>query len=458
MSLWTVKEVADATKASYGNNADIDNICIDSRAAQAGDLFIAIDGEHSDGHDYVKAAFDKGAVAALVHKPIDNVDISKLIMVKDTYQALLNLAKAARIRSHAKIVAITGSVGKTGLKDMLAFALNTQGRCHKTIGNLNNHFGLPLSLCRMPKNTDFGIFEIGMNHAGEITPLVRLLMPHIATITAIGHAHMEFFNSKQDIAAAKAEIMLGFNGEGRILLPGDDEEFEFLLEKAKHADISVIKSFGSTTNHDYYGRNVSLSPVQSRFTFGMQQEHFEVSLKAWGMHYVKTAVATLGLVHMLKADIHKAMEALSSFENPKGRGRICSKQYQNAQFTIIDDAYNANMDSMKAALSIFSHSEIAPSNRYAILGEMLELGKQSDNMHLALLEPILAAKLAKIWLVGTHMQPLYEALKLQHSNVTYYADVKPLLNDQSIFAHQDAWVLCKGSFGSNIWKIVESLS
>ncbi len=455
MSLWTIKEVASATKSSYICDSNIDNIAIDSRSIQTGDLFIAIKGEHSDGHDYVKAALDQGAVAAIVHRSIDGVDSSKLIMVKNTYQALLDLAKAARIRSHAKIVAITGSVGKTGLKDMLASVLAKQGNCHKTIGNLNNHFGLPLSLCRMPKNTDFGIFEIGMNHAGEITPLVRLLMPHIAVITAIGHAHMEFFNSKQDIAAAKAEIMLGFQGEGRILLPGDDEEFEFLLQKARDADISVIKSFGSTTNHDYYGRNASLSATESHFNFSMQQQHFNVALKAWGAHYVKTATAALGLVHMLKADLHAAIESLRDFENPKGRGRVSQKQYNNQNFTIIDDAYNANMDSMKAALSIFSHSDIQPKHRYAILGEMLELGDQSEAMHLALLEPILQADLSKIWLIGEHMQPLYQTLKQQHSHVEYYKNVQNLLDDPSIFAHNDAWVLCKGSFGSNIWKIVE---
>ncbi len=457
MGLWTIKEIATATKANYTNNADIDNVCIDSRMVKAKDLFIAIKGAHSDGHDYVKAALDQGAAAAIVHKKIDGLDSSKLIIVNDTYQALLDLAKAARIRSHAKIVAITGSVGKTGLKDMLAAILELQGQCHKTTGNLNNHFGLPLSLCRMPKDTDFGIFEIGMNHAGEITPLVRLLSPHIAVITAIGHAHMEFFSSKQDIAAAKAEIMLGFQGEGRILLPGDDEEFEFLLQKAKQADVSVIKSFGSTTNHDYYGRNPLLSATQSRFDFGMQQQHFDVSLNAWGIHYVKTATAALGLVHMLHADMDKAIDALTTFENPKGRGRICPKQYNNQSFTMIDDAYNANLDSMKAALSIFSHSHINPQYRYAILGEMLELGEQSAAMHLALLKPILKAELAKIWLTGKNMQPLYEALKLQHADVTYYPDIQPLLDEPGIFAHQDAWILCKGSFGSNIWKIVEAI-
>ncbi len=457
MRLWTIKEIAEATKATYTQDAEIFGVSIDSRQIKQGDIFIAIKGEQFDGHDYVQTALEQGAAAVLIQKEMPELDQSKLIMVEDTYKALWQLAKAARIRSRAKIVAITGSVGKTGLKDMLAHILGSQASCHKTMGNLNNHFGLPLSLCRMPKETEFGIFEIGMNHAGEITPLVRLLMPHIAVITNIGHAHMEFFDNIQAVASAKAEIMLGFNGEGRILLPGDNAEFEFLLSKAQEADISVIKSFGSTTNQDYYGRNLALNVNESRFKFGNGQEHFDVSLKAWGAHYVQTATAALGVIHMLQLDLSKAIDVLKDFENPKGRGKISLIKHQDQQFHLIDDAYNANMDSMKAALSIFAHSDIDPKMRYGIFGEMLELGDHSETMHLTLIEPIMQANLAKIWLVGKAMEPLYNALKKQHDHIIYLENVQPLLDDFSGFAHQDIWLLCKGSFGSNIWKIVQQL-
>ncbi len=458
MALWHFNEIAEAIGAENKGQAIIEGISIDSRSVKKGDLFIALAGEHFDGHNYVEAAFEKGAAAAIVHKKCTNIEPSKLLYVEDSQKALYDLAKAARLRAKARIVAITGSVGKTGLKEALGHILKGQGKIHYTLGNLNNHLGLPLSLARMPQDADFGIFEIGMNHSGEITPLVQLLNPHIAAITAIANAHTEFFASTKEIAKAKAEIFLGFSGEGRVLLPGDDEYYDDLLHYARHADVSVITSFGTNTLHDYAARHVDIQAKGSSFEAyirqGTQSQIYKAQTAAWGQHYVLNAIAALGLVHLLGADMEKAVENLADFSNPKGRGQIINSRYNQIPFTLIDDAYNANEESMKASLSLFHSSEIAPQKRYAILGEMLELGEASKAAHLSLVEAIKQAKLEKLWLIGEAMQPLYDALKAD-MNVVYLPNIDEIIDNPKKVIQEDIWLLIKGSHGSNVHKIVD---
>lgn len=461
MALWTFKEIATALKVEPLLAEDIHGISIDSRQVSPGDLFIAIDGAQNDGHQYVEMAFKKGAVGAIVHKKLPNMDQKRLFMVEDTQKALYQLADAARLRMMGKVIAITGSVGKTGLKECLAHILKGQGKIHYTQGNLNNHFGLPLTLCRMPKDTDYGIFEIGMNHAGEITPLVQLLNPHIAAITAIAEAHAEFFDGARDIAKAKAEIFLGFEGEGRVLLPGDDEQADYLTQCAIDADVSTIATFGTTTNRNYCARNIKIDLQGSQFDVVMSYEglshNFKAHTQTWGRHYVLTAIAALGLVHLAEGDVEKAVERLAAFTNPKGRGAILQTQLQGKPLTLIDDAYNANESSMKAALSLFENSEIPQSTRYAILGEMLELGIKSADAHLALRESILKANLNHLWLVGTDIYPLYQVLK-NDMDVTYKENIKDILPHITETLPANAWLLVKGSHGSHVYKLVEEIN
>lgn len=461
MALWSYNEVALATGAQISENNLIEGISIDSRHIKKGDLFIALEGVHHDGHNHIQSALDKGATAALVHKKCPHIPLKNLITVSDTQKALYDLAKAARLRSKGRIVAITGSVGKTGLKEALAHILQGQGHIHCTKGNLNNHLGLPLSLARMPQNADFGLFEIGMNHSGEITPLVQLLNPHVAAITAIAMAHAEFFDDIMDIAKAKAEIFLGFSGEGRVLLPGDDELYDYLFQMARHADASVITSFGTNTLHDYAARHIHIGLEGSHFDAyirtGNHSQIHKVKTAAWGHHYVLNAIAALGLVHLLGADMEQAVERLSDFSNPKGRGEIIKTAYKGKNFTLVDDAYNANEESMKASLSLFKNSSIPPHKRYAILGEMLELGDKSLNAHLALVEPIKEAQIKKIWLIGEAMYPLVNELT-PFMEVIYVQNIEGLLEKPELLLNDDIWLLAKGSHGSGVHKIVQKLS
>ncbi len=460
MILWSFNEVALATKAEISENNLIKGLSIDSRTVKKGDLFIALQGEYHDGHDHIQSALDKGAVGALVHKKCPAIPNKNLITVHNTQKALYNLAKAARLRSSARIVAITGSMGKTGLKEAMAHILEGQSKVHYTEGNLNNHLGLPLTLARMPQDTDFGLFEIGMNHRGEITPLVQLLQPHIATITAIANAHSEFFASTKEIAKAKAEIFLGFAGEGRVLLPGDDEHYDYLFQMARHADVSVIKSFGTNTLHDYAARNIKTTLEGSFFDAyigsGKYSEVHKTKTKAWGDHYVLNAIAALGLVHLIGADMKKAVENLADFSNPAGRGKIIKCTHNDISFTLVDDAYNANEESIKASLSLFHNSSIPAHKRFVVLGEMLELGEQSIVSHLALVEPIKQAQLERIWLIGENMYPLYGELK-SHMDVTYLQNIESLLENPALLLEEDIWLLAKGSHGSGVHKIVKKL-
>lgn len=461
MALWTFKAIAAALKTEPLLTEEVHGISIDSRQITQGDLFIAIDGAQNDGHQYVEMAFKKGAVGAIVHKEVPNVDQNRLFMVEDTQKALYQLADAARNRMMGKIIAITGSVGKTGLKECLAHILSGQGEIHYTQGNLNNHFGLPLTLCRMPKETDYGIFEIGMSHAGEITSLVQLLNPHIAAITAIAEAHAEFFDGPQDIAKAKAEIFLGFEGEGRVLLPGDDEQADYLTQCAIDADVSTIATFGTTTNRNYCARNITMDLQGAYFDVVMSYEgfsrHFKARTQTWGRHYVLTAIAALGLVHLAEANIEKAIAHLATFTNPKGRGAMMQIKFQDKPITLIDDAYNANEASMRAALSLFENSAIKQSARYALLGEMLELGEKSADIHLALRESILKANLSHLWLVGKDMHLLYQALK-DDISVTYKENIGDIQADIQNHLPADAWFLVKGSHGSYVYKLVEEIT
>ncbi|MFV0431832.1 MAG: UDP-N-acetylmuramoyl-tripeptide--D-alanyl-D-alanine ligase [Alphaproteobacteria bacterium] len=461
MALWTFEEVADVLNLSPFSTKKIHNLSIDSRNIAKGDLFIAIKGDQFDGHDYVQMALKNGAAGAIVGKNMPNIDKNRLFIVEDTQKALYDLARAARSRMRGKIMAITGSVGKTGLKEAAAHILQGQGKIHYTEGNLNNHLGLPLSLCRMPRDTDFGIFEIGMNHAGEITPLVQLLRPHIAAITAIAEAHAEFFDGPQDIAKAKAEIFLGFEGEGRVLLPGDDDWADFLMQEAIDAGVSTIVTFGTTTNRNYCARRIELGLEGAKFDvhmgFGSFNENFKCYTKTWGYHYVLTAVAALGLVHLAGGDVHKANERLASFSNPKGRGEITQIPLKNGKnITLVDDAYNANEVSMKAALSVFESSQIPTENRYILLGEMLELGDKSEHAHMALKEHIIGANPQKLWLVGKAMQPLYEALKNDIS-VSYSEKIDDIMDEVQNDLTNQSWLLVKGSHGSYVYKMVTAL-
>lgn len=454
--LWEIKDILAATNGMlHGNPADtaITHISIDSRAVQKGDLFIAIKGENNDGHDYLKQAFDRAAAAALAHKDADSA--YPLIIVPDTMAALNRLAAAARARTSGKMIAITGSVGKTSTKEALRLCLSGQGRTHASVASYNNRWGLPLSLARMPADTDFGIFEIGMNHAGEIAPLTRLTRPDIAIITTIDPVHIGHFDSLEQIAAAKAEIFDGLQPGGTAILNRDNEFFEYLVEKAKTAGVENIIAFGTQSKASARAIAIDLQADHSEVQADILGTEVSYKISVPGRHLVINSLAVLAGVHAAGGDIVQASEAFAALTAFKGRGARCEINTAFGPLTVIDESYNASPVSVRAALKTLGQNTAHP-RRIAVLGDMRELGEHSDALHAGLAETANSGCVDQIFACGPHMKALWDKinpdLKGQYTeNSTALASLLP-----SCLQAGDI-IMVKGSLGSHMAVIIECL-
>ncbi|MEX2310820.1 MAG: Mur ligase family protein, partial [Rhodospirillales bacterium] len=303
-TIWTASEAAKATGGTIGADWEAGGVSIDTRTLVPGDLFAAIKGPNHDGHDHIATALASGAAAAMVeHRFKGDVPAGGLLTVTDTVQGLRDLAAASRARSNAKICAVTGSVGKTGTKEMLAAALAAQGRVTSTAGNLNNHYGLPLSLARMPADSDFGVFEMGMNHAGEISPLSKLARPHVAIITTVAPVHIEYFGSVEAIADAKAEVFDGLIEGGTAVLSRDNPHYDRLAAKAKEAGAKMIWGFGvhSFSNARLLAYEPDENGARVEATVGSQ--HLKYRLAMRGKHWALNSIAVLAAAGAMGADL-----------------------------------------------------------------------------------------------------------------------------------------------------------
>jgi UDP-N-acetylmuramoyl-tripeptide--D-alanyl-D-alanine ligase len=343
-ALWTAAEAAIATGATPAPGAgwSASGVSIDTRAVAANDLFVALKGSRFDGHDFVTAALSGGAAAAMVDRPVSGADPARLLAVPDTMAGLAALAAAARARSTAKIVAVTGSVGKTGTKEALASLLGAQGRTHASTGNLNNHIGMPLSLARMPAAVEFGVFEVGMNHAGEIAPLSAMLRPHVAVITNVEAVHLEHFPNVEAIADAKAEIFTGLNADGTAILNRDNPHFARLAAAAKACGVGNIWGFGEAAGAE--GRLVSadLEPSGSVVRARILGRDVAFRLPLPGRHQVQNALAVLLAVAAAGADIDVGLAGLERLAPVKGRGVMIDIAIPDGSFRIVDESYNAS--------------------------------------------------------------------------------------------------------------------
>jgi UDP-N-acetylmuramoyl-tripeptide--D-alanyl-D-alanine ligase len=419
--LWTAYEAAAATGGmlcAKGSPKDAENetwpeedwsakgLSIDTRTLRPGDIFVALK-ESRDGHDFVRSAFEKGAAAALVSRPPDNIPKNKpLLMVPDTLGGLRGLAAAARDRCFGQLIAVTGSAGKTSTKEMLCAALQGSGKVHAAAKSFNNHFGVPLTLAALPGNADFGIFEIGMNHKGEITPLTKLVQPHIAIVTTVAAAHLEFFDSIADIARAKAEIFSGLRTGGVAVLPRDNEHYDLLEAEASDHGARII-SFGRHEKADYQLLDYQPGAISAEITADLAGERVSFSLKLTGEHQAMNALAVLAVVDAGKGDREKAITALEKFTAVEGRGARYGLTLNGKSVTLIDESYNANPASMSAALSSL---EGLKGRRIAVLGDMLELGEDAQGLHLSLKPLLEAAKIDLIFCAGPMMRELFESL------------------------------------------------
>lgn len=460
--LWTAPAMAEATSGRLQGNVqrDVSGISIDTRTLAPGEAFFAIKGDRLDGHDYVEAALAKGASLAVVEKTSAKKfsGDAALLLVEDTLQAMRDTGAAARTRSAAKIVAVTGSAGKTGTKEALKLALSPSGQTHASSASFNNHWGVPLSLSRLSQHAKFGVFEIGMNHAGEITPLVKLVRPHIAIITTIEPVHLEYFSGIEAIADAKAEIFLGLERGGAALLNRDNSQFARLEAAAKAAGVSRIVGFGADPKSEARLLEAGLQEDSSTVHAEILGEKLMFKLGAPGRHLVMNALAVLASAKLAGADLAKAAIALGNLVPPAGRGLRIALRLPGGSGLLIDESYNANPASMRAAIDVLSRAPVGRTGRrIAVLGDMLELGSEAAARHAELAQSLDAGKIDLVYCSGPLMHALWEALPSGRRGG--YAESAAALEPQVIAAlHGGDAVMIKGSNASGMGKIVKSLN
>jgi UDP-N-acetylmuramoyl-tripeptide--D-alanyl-D-alanine ligase len=460
--LWTIDVMAAAMGARQRGALPpaVTGISIDSRTIKPGEAFFAITGESRDGHEFVGAALQAGAGLAVASEqrqremPTD----ARLLIVPDVLDGLRDLAKAARDRSPARIVAVTGSVGKTGTKEALRLVLERQAETHASAASYNNHWGVPLSLARMPQTAEFGVFEMGMNHAGEIEPLTRLVRPHVAIVTTVEPVHLEFLGSVEAIADAKAEIFAGVEPGGAAVINRDNPHFARLRDAARRAGVARIVSFGEHADADARLDKIALRADCSTVTATVLGTDVAYKVGAPGRHIVLNSLAVLAAASLLGADLAVAALALADLQPPAGRGARQALALPGGSALLIAVSYNANPASMRAALALLGQMPIGPrSRRIAVLGDMLELGPQGRELHAALVEPVLAHDIDLVFCCGPLMRALWEALPSERRGG--YAETSAALEPAVVGEIQagDA-VMVKGSLGSKMATVVSALT
>lgn len=461
-ALWTLSDMVKAMRAGKSGAlpADITGISIDSRTAAKGDAFFAIQGDNRDGHEFVEAALKNGAGVAVVarNRTIKFASDAPLLEVDDVLEALRDLGRASRARlTSAKVIGVTGSVGKTGTKEALRLALGADGETYASVASYNNHWGVPLSLARCPAHVKYAVFEIGMNHAGEITPLTALVRPHVAIITTVEPVHLEYFGSLDKIADAKAEIFSGIEPGGAAILNRDNGQYARLAAAAKVAKVARVVTFGEDAKADTRLKRLSLQPDSSTVEASVLGEDVTYKLGAPGKHLVLNSLAVLSAAVLAGADLALAALALDRLKAATGRGARMILKLPNGSVLLIDESYNANPASMRAAIALLGQAAIGPQGRrIAVLGDMLELGDQGAELHGALAAPLEAANVDLVYCSGPQMRALWEALP--SSRRGGYAETAAALESSVLDALRDGdAVMVKGSLGSKMGPIVKAL-
>jgi len=457
MPLWTARDAAAATGGSSITDWAATGVSIDTRSLATGDLFVALRGPNRDGHDFVAKAIERGAAAAMVDHEIPGLSTVPFLRVPDTSAGLTALGSAARRRGNARILAVTGSVGKTSTKEALRLALAACGPTCASAGGLNNHWGVPLSLARMPPGVAYGIFELGMNHSGEISGLARLARPHVVVITTVEPAHLGFFPSVEAIADAKAEIFLGLEPDGVAVLNRDNPHYTRLAAAAARTGAAEVISFGTHRAATVRLLDCVLEPRSSMIEAALPGFRVRVRLPVPGRHWVMNVLAVIAAVRAIGADPRDAAEALAELEELPGRGRRYELSWRSGTLTLIDESYNASPAAMCAALAVLSAIRPAPgARRVAVLGDMLELGAATERLHRELAEPLAATNVDRVFLVGTAVAALYDALpESRRGGLWLTADeaIPELLR----FLRAGDVVTVKGSRGVGLGPIVERL-
>lgn len=460
MSLWTTADMAAAMRAEKSGALpkDVAGISIDTRTIAKGEAFFALT-DARDGHDFVDTALKAGAGVAVIARDKRGrfAADAPLLVVDDVLEALRDLGRAARARLTGRVIAVTGSVGKTGTKEALKLALGADGETHASAASYNNHWGVPLSLARCPASVAYAVFEVGMNHAGEITPLVQMVQPHVAIITTVEPVHLEYFGSLEKIADAKAEIFLGLVPGGVAVLNRDNGQFKRLEAAAKAAKVSRIVTFGAGDEADAMLVRCALQPDSSTVEAIILGEPVTYKLGAPGRHLVMNSLAVLAAASLAGADLAHAALALANLKPAVGRGARATLKVPGGEALLIDESYNANPASMRAALALLGQAPVGVrGRRIAVLGDMLELGAPGPDLHRSLADAVTTAGIDLVFCSGPLMHSLWEALPSGKKGG--YAETAAALEPVVLDAiHAGDAVMVKGSLGSKMGPIVKAL-
>jgi UDP-N-acetylmuramoyl-tripeptide--D-alanyl-D-alanine ligase len=461
-ALWTSAEASAATKGRSTGDWQATGVSIDSRSVQPGDLFIALAGPNFDGHAFVAEALNKGAAAVVARTDFTGARgpdaPGPLLLVEDTLAALWDLGTAARTRSKARFAGVTGSVGKTSTKEALARGLAAQAPTAWSAGSFNNHWGLPLSLARMARDAVYGVFELGMNHPGEIRHLAALLRPDVALITNIEAAHIGLLGSLEAIADAKGEIFEAMNKDGVAVLNRDNSYFRHLEKMARARGIVRVVSFGRTAEADVRLIDCTLEATHSKVTADVLGQKLDYTVSVPGTHWVLNSLAAIAAAQALGADPAASAAAMAKLEPIKGRGTRQRIAIPGGSFDLIDDAYNANPSSMRAAIEVLGRAKVrSGGRRIAVLGDMLELGPQAASLHRGLTEPLGEAGIDLVFTCGESMSALAEALPtdMRGGHAANSTALVPIV--RAAVGAGDA-VMVKGSLGSRMAVVVEALT
>lgn len=457
--LFSINELIAATGGRVENvNADsISSISIDSRTIGEDALYVAIKGDRFDGHGFVHKAVVNGAVAALVSKEkARELAGLPLIIVDDPLAGLVEIAKAARARSKAKFVAITGSAGKTTTKSMVAEILSRAGKTHASIKSYNNHWGVPLMLASMPEIAEFGVFEVGMNHAGEIDPLVELIQPHVALVTNVGSAHVGNFDGFEGVAKAKAEIVGGVKPAGVVIVNADHAFMDIFKRAIKnHGNVELLTfGFSSSANVGIFDFSATQIGGRAQAKFGAVSVNFELNVP--GEHMISNAVGALCVAQALDVGFNIAVEGLAAFHSSAGRGEVLTFGSDDKPLVLLDESYNANPASMVAVLHVFGEMSAPNGKKVLVLGDMLELGKRSGQLHMQLVPSIIQSGAQKVILVGERMGDLKTPLS-EHMDVEWAAKVDDIADGVSSGLDYGDTIMVKGSLGIALSGIIGAI-
>ena len=451
-ALWTAEEIAKAVGGTVAGDFAVTGVSIDTRTVEPGDLFVPLVGAR-DGHDFVPQAVANGATGVLAAKTVD----APAVMVEDTFKALERLGVAARQRApQCKRGAVTGSVGKTSVTRAVEAGLRLAGKAHASVKSYNNHIGVPLTLARMPRDTERAVFEIGMNHADEITPLSGFVQPHAVAITTVGPVHLENFpDGEQGVARAKAEIFAGLRPGGIAVLNADNRWFDFLKDEAEKVGATVW-SFGEAEGATARLTGFAVDGEGAIVSLNLRGEPLSFPIRQTGVHWGPNSLCVLLMLEALDVKRETALAALAAFAPIEGRGAEKTIRIDGGTFTLVDESYNANPVSMQAALKTLGARKVA-GRRVVALTDMLELGEDSDRFHAELAEPIDRANVDVVFVAGVHMKSLWEALPPTRRGG--YAEVTEKLTAQLAGAIRPGdVVMVKGSNGSKAGVLAQALA